>query len=331
VPLHVIKPGLLTTVQDLGRWGFQARGVPVAGPMDAYAHRLANALVGNHPRAATLEITLVGPELGLDEERMIAVTGADFDMTLNDEPMTMQTPFMAPRGSRLMFGRRLNGARAYLAIEGGIAVPPILGSRATHVTTAMGGLEGRALKAGDQLPIGPPKSPAQGLPGGPAQSPPKGGHYVRADLSGPPRASEYLRTPAKLRILPGPHLDLFPPEALRILQSMPYTIDRASDRMGFRLAGHSLGVTSGDMISDATPMGTLQILPSGLPMLLMADRQTTGGYPQIATVITADLRIAGQMAAGDTVSLSLCSPADAMAALIAQERTLLNLEGLESP
>jgi antagonist of KipI len=332
---------MLTTVQDLGRWGFQSRGVPVAGPMDAYAHRLANALVGNHQRAATLEITLVGPELELDEERLIAVTGADFEMTLNDDPRPMQTAFIAAPGSRLAFGRRLRGARAYLAIEGGIAVPPILGSRATHVTTAMGGIEGRALKSDDRLPIGP------------AQGPPKGGHYVRtaegvrgstADLSGPPEppqeavqrtvhgawARDYLRTPACLRILAGPHHDSLPPDALRALQAAPYTIDRTSDRMGFRLAGNPVAIASGDMVSDATPMGTLQILPSGLPMLLMADRQTTGGYPQIATVITADLRIAGQLAAGDTVSLTLCSPADAMAALIAQERTLLNLERLES-
>jgi antagonist of KipI len=339
VPLHVIKPGMLTTVQDLGRWGFQCRGVPVAGPMDAYAHRLANALVGNHQRAATLEITLVGPDLELDEERLIAVTGADFDMTLNGDPRLMQAAFIVARGSRLTFGRRLRGARAYLAIEGGIAVPPVLGSRATHVTTQMGGMEGRTLKAGDRLPIGP------------AHGPPKGGPHVRTaegQLSGSRgpyvRTAEgtlpvgrgvrlqadLLKSPARLRVLPGPHLSQFSDDALRILQAAPYTIDQASDRMGFRLAGHPVAVTSGDMISDATPMGTLQILPSGLPMLLMADRQTTGGYPQIATVITADLRIAGQLAAGDRVSLTLCSPADAMAALIAQERTLLNIERQES-
>jgi antagonist of KipI len=324
VPLHVIRPGLLTTVQDLGRWGFQSQGVPVAGPMDAYAHRLANALAGNHHSAATLEITLVGPELEFDEDRLVAVTGADFEMTLDGDPRPMQTAFMVTRGSRLTIGRRLKGARAYLAVEGGIEVPPVFGSRATHVTTAMGGIEGRALKAGDRLAMGPPQGPAHG--------PPKGGHYVRPaeGVGWRQREPEYLRTPAALRILPGPHLDSFLPDALRLLQAAPYTIDQASDRMGFRLAGAPLAVMGGDMISDATPMGTVQILPSGLPMLLMADRQTTGGYPHIATVITADLRIAGQLSAGDTVSLTVCSPAEAIAALIAQERTLLNIEGAES-
>jgi antagonist of KipI len=313
--MRVIKSGLLTTVQDLGRWGFQSCGVPVAGPMDAYAHRVANALAGNHAGAATLEITLVGPELEFDDDRLVAVTGANFELTLSDHPMPTQTAVDVSRGSRLKFGRRLSGARAYLAVGGGIAVAPVLGSRATHVTTAMGGVEGRALRAGDQLPIGA------------AQGPPEGGHYVRNAEGGLLGLS---KGPAHLRVLPGPHSDCFPDAALRVLQAAPYTIDQKSDRMGFRLDGDAIPHTSADLISDATPMGTVQIPPSGLPILLMADRQTTGGYPQLAIVITADLHIAGQLAPGDTVSFALCSAADAMAALITQERTLMTIEGRES-
>src|SRR5262245_28513815 len=144
--LFVVSPGLLTTVQDLGRWGFQAEGVSVAGPMDAYSHRLANALVGNPITAATLEITLVGPELEFDTETAIAIAGAGFDVTLDDQSVPPQTVFPVKAGTRLTFGRRSNGARAYLAIGGGVAVDPVLGSRVTHLTSRLGGLDGRALK-----------------------------------------------------------------------------------------------------------------------------------------------------------------------------------------
>ena len=155
--LHVLRPGMLTTIQDAGRWGWQARGVSVAGPMDPYAHRLANALVGNPSAAATLEVTLTGPELECLDERVLAVTGADFDVTLEGRPVRMNTALVAPAGSRLKFGERRRGARAYVAIGGGIVVPPVLGSRATHVLGRMGGVAGRPVRAGDRLPLGPRK------------------------------------------------------------------------------------------------------------------------------------------------------------------------------
>jgi antagonist of KipI len=341
--MRVIKPGLLTTVQDLGRWGFQSRGVPVAGPMDAYAHRLANALAGNHAGAATLEITLVGPELEFDDDRVVAVTGARFELTVADHqmPMPMQTAVAVSRGSRLKFGKRLSGARAYLAVAGGIAAAPVLGSRATHVTTAMGGIDGRALRAGDRVPIGPAQGPPDYLRQGlrryaEASAKAEGGHNVQTAAGELPGnrgvrlQADHPTSPARLHVLPGPHSDYFSDEALRVLQAAPYTIDQQSDRMAFRLDGDAIPHARADLISDATPMGAVQILPSGLPILLMADRQTTGGYPQLAIVMTADLHIAGQLAPGDTVSFAACSAGDAMTALIAQERTLMNIEGRES-
>lgn len=306
--IRVIKPGMLTTVQDEGRWGFQSRGVPVAGPMDLCSHRLANALAGNPRGAATLEITLLGPELEFEDERLVAIAGAEFDVTLDGRSVPMGAPFTVSSGAHLRFGVRHRGARAYLAVAGGIATPPVLGSRATHVIGAMGGIDGRPLRAGDRLPLG---SDAECRPAGPPTAP----------IVPLPTGS------ARLRVMAGPQRDYFADTALEALQSAPYTIRHDSDRMGFRLQGPPLSHGRGaDIISDATPLGVLQVPASGQPILLMADRQTTGGYPKIATLIAADVPLAGQLALGDTISFAVCGAQDAMAALIAQERALLALE-----
>jgi antagonist of KipI len=306
--VSVIKPGMLTTVQDAGRWGYQARGVPVAGPMDPVSHRLANALVGNGRGAALLEITLIGPELEFEDERLVAITGAQFELWLDGRQAPSQAPFTVCAGSRLRFGSRQLGARAYLAVSGGIAVPETLGSRSTHLVSGMGGVGGRALIGGDRLPLGDP-SP---------QGPPLAPHDAIAPL--PDRH-------ATLRVLTGPQVDYFTPEALDVLQSAPYVVAGNSDRMGFRLQGPRLTHARGaDIISDATPLGVLQIPASGQPILLMADRQTTGGYPKIATVIAADMAVAGQLAPDDTITFAVCTLADAMKALIAQERPLMAME-----
>jgi antagonist of KipI len=308
--LLVVKPGLLTTIQDRGRWGLQARGVPVAGPMDPCSHRLANALAGNDVDAATLEVTLIGPELEFDDERVIAVAGAEFELTVDGRNVPANAAFVVASGSCLRFGRRLRGARAYVALSGGVGVAPTLGSRATHVISAMGGLDGRPLKAGDRVPLGDPMR-------------------ARNTMSAQPRSPLFALPEgrARIRVLAGPQQDYFAPDALDVLQSAPYTISNTSDRMGFRLEGPALTHARGaDIISDATPLGVLQVPASGLPILLMADRQTTGGYPKIATVISADISVAGQLAPGDAISFSVCSPREALAALIAQERALMAVE-----
>jgi antagonist of KipI len=306
--LRVIRPGMLTTVQDAGRWGFQARGVPVAGPMDPCSHRVANALVGNGRDAATLEVTLVGPEIEFVGECVIAVAGAEFDLALDGRSVQTHAPFVAPAGAHLKFGARVRGARAYLAVAGGIATPPVLGSRATHVISAMGGHHGRPLRAGDELPLFPSR---------------------RAQVTGSPMApiASMPERDACVRVLEGPQREYFSSDALDALQSAPYTIRQDSDRMGFRLQGPRLVHARGaDIISDATPLGVLQVPASGQPILLMADRQTTGGYPKIATVIAADIPIAGQLGPGDSLRFAVCTPQQALAALIAQERALMPLE-----
>jgi biotin-dependent carboxylase-like uncharacterized protein len=301
---------MLTTIQDLGRWGFQAQGVSVAGAMDSCSHRLANALVGNPADAATLEVTLLGPELEFDDERVVAVAGAEFELSVDGRPVPMNVAFAMSAESRLVFGRRRRGARAYVAIGGGLAVPPVLGSRATHVMSGIGGLQGRPLKAGDRLPIGPATrssmrrnfaTPAVALPDG---------H-------------------ATIRVLPGPQMDAFSDEAFEMLRTGRYRVGQHSNRTGFRLEGPGIPRPGDHMISDATPIGALQVPGDGQPILLMADRQTVGGYPKIAIVITADLSLAGQLAPGDTVSFVACQPREATAALIAQERALMAVENPE--
>jgi antagonist of KipI len=304
--VRVDRAGLMTTVQDRGRWGYQARGVPVAGPMDLCAHRLANAIVGNDEGDATLEVTLTGPHLEFTDTRLVAVTGAEFD----DVPAG--TPFVVSPERPLKFGARRRGTRAYIAISGGIDVPVVLGSRATHLPSGMGGFEGRALRAGDQLPLGPlaRKGPPKGEGRPKDERPPKGGRYV---LSGS----------VTLRVLPGPQADKFVSSALEVLTSNAYRIHPNSNRVGYRLTGARLQHASGaDVISDATPIGSVQVPASGEPILLMADRQTTGGYAKIATVIGADLSLAGQLAPGDEIRFVLCSRAEALEALRLQERSI---------
>jgi antagonist of KipI len=276
--------------------------------MDPVSHRLANALVGNARDAAVLEITLVGPELEFDDERLVAVTGAAFDVWLDGHPVLHNAAFTAAAGSRLRFGERRLGARAYLAVAGGIAVAPTLGSRSTHLISAMGGIGGRAVRARDRLPLGVPT----GVPSAAGQ---------RAPIVPLPDGH------ARVRVLPGPQAEYFSSDALDVLQSAPYVIAQNSDRMGFRLDGPRLTHWRGaDIISDATPLGVLQVPASGQPILLMADRQTTGGYPKLATVIAADIPVAGQLGPADTIAFAVCTPREALSALIAQERALMAVE-----
>lgn len=304
--LLVIRPGMLTTVQDLGRWGYQHSGVPVAGPMDSYSHRLANQLVGNDSAAAALEITLIGPELEASEPTTCVVQGARFDATVNGKPVDVTRPFVIPAGQRLRFGGRESGSRATVAVLGGFDLPTEFGSRATSLVSGIGPFNGRPLQAGDVLPVGTSTRSTHVTNGRPLTMP-EGG--------------------AILRVIRGPHDSRFTPAALQQLFTGRFTITPESNRMGYRLEGPSLVRSeTADILSDATPVGSLQVPPSGQPILLMADRQTTGGYPKIGTVITADLSTAGQLVPGDWIEFRECSRADAIAALKKQEAALMGLD-----
>jgi antagonist of KipI len=293
---------MLTTVQDLGRWGHQDAGVPVAGPMDAYSHRRANRIAGNADAAAALEITLLGPELEAEGHIVCAVAGAEFAVTVNGNPVDPGIAFVVPAGARVRFGARRAGTRAALAVRGGFDVPQAFGSRATSLVSRIGPFGGRALAAGDVLPIGQAE-PAAGRPEGRAMTLPAGG--------------------ARLRVVLGPHDAMFTAEAIATLLGSRFTITPQSNRMGYRLVGPPVRhLGPADILSDATPVGSVQVPASGQPILLMADRQTTGGYPKIATVITADLPLAGQLAPGDWIQFTACTRAVAVEALAAQEIAL---------
>jgi antagonist of KipI len=303
--LTIIRPGMLTTLQDLGRWGRQGSGVPVAGPMDPYSHRLANQLAGNGDSAAALEVTLIGPELEAQSDLVCAVAGASFALTVDGAEVTMHRAFTVRGGSRLRFGARSAGARATLAVLGGFDVEATFGSRATSLISRMGPFGGRALAAGDVLPVGS---------AGAAPTPT------------PARAVMPLELPsggATLRVIRGPHDSMFTAEAFDELFRETYTITPSSNRMGYRLAGPALQhAGAADILSDATPLGSVQVPASGQPILLMADRQTTGGYPRIATVISADIPLAGQLAPGDSIAFAPCDLAAALDALRQQRARL---------
>ena len=307
--LAIRSPGLLTTVQDGGRYGHQHLGVPVAGPMDAVSYRAANAAVGNPPSAAALEVTLVGPEIEFRQAVRFAVRGAAFALRLDGASVPWDAALVAGAGQRLVFGSRGRGARAYLAVAGGVAVPAVLGSRSTHLGSRTGGLDGRALRAGDVLPVGTAEP---------------FGTLSR-------RSRSPLRLPdggVRARVVLGPHDAHFDRSVVAAFLTTRYFVTPQSDRMGYRLRGAPLPRrTEGHLLSTATPPGAVQVPSGGAPIVLMSDRQTAGGYPRMGTVITADLPLVGQLAPGDWIEFAACDQAAALRALVRLERELLALEG----
>jgi antagonist of KipI len=260
--------------------------------------------VGNDPGAAAIEATLVGPEIRLEQETVVAVAGANLSGTIDGVELPIRKPVRCRAGSVLRFGARRSGSRLYVAFEGGLDTPVVLGSRSTHVRSGLGGVAGRTLVAGDGIPLG------------------RQGDARR--LRSQPDVAPALHAGVRLRVMPGPEDDHFSAEGLDILQRTRFTVTPQSDRMGYRLQGGRIPRAGGvEMISDATFTGAIQVPPSGEPILLMTDRQTTGGYPQIATVITADLPLAAQLAPGDWVEFEVCTRGDAVRALVAQEGKLL--------
>ena len=293
----VRKPGLLTTVQDLGRTGYQRYGVVVCGAVDGFAARVANLLVGNAGDAALLELALIGPELEFEDEMLVAWCGGEFDARLDGGPLPKDRPVLVPAGGVVTFGPVRSGAMAWLALAGGIDVPVRLGSRSTHRRAQFGGHQGRGLIPGDRLELLPPSPRAEELMtalGSSGRSAP--GWSVKPGALG--RAAEA----GVLRFVRGPEWDWFDPEMQKLLVTADYTVTKDADRMGLRLEGPPLRLTAPrELISSAVNTGVVQVPPSGLPIVLSAARQTVGGYPRIAAVAAVDFPAMAQLKPGDRV------------------------------
>lgn len=279
--LSVIEPGLFTTVQDLGRPNAIAAGVPPGGAMDRFAHRAANLLVGNTESDATLECTLTGPHLLVEHACVVAITGADLEPRINGTQVATWTGIFMSRGDRLTFGARRSGGRAYIAVSGGFDADRWLGSASTNLLAARGGMHGRSLKAGDQL------SAARD-----ASMPAVSGHHLPERLR--PRYSDHT-----LLAVAGPHVKRLDPVGRQLLFGATFKVSREADRMGYRLDGPKLATSGDELLSFGLAAGAVQVPRGGQPILLMADHQTAGGYPVVATVVSASMPVAAQLVPGD--------------------------------
>jgi len=299
--IQVQEPGLFTTVQDLGREGFGPLGVSASGAADAISLRMGNRLVGNAEGAAGLEMTLLGGTFLFPEGAVIALAGSDFGATLDGKPVELWTAFESRPGQALRLGPTCSGARCYLCVRGGIAVKLFLGSASTHILSGLGGHDGRALRKGDVLNIGAASVSSR-----------------ERSLSA--RALKELQARKVLRVTPGPQSDWFPESARRLFYESRYRVAEESNRMGIRLEGAIVPVPSGgEMISEGVSLGAIQVPEGGKPIILVVEQQTTGGYPKIANVISADFHSLGQLRPRDEIRFERVDWETARALLREQE------------
>ena len=303
--ITVLSPGLLTTVQDMGRVGYQQFGVSVSGVMDPRSAALANILAGNGPGEAVLECTMMGPKLRFDRACVIAITGGDLGPTLDGQPIPGYRALAVRAGQVLGFTAPKTGCRAFIAFSGGLDIPLAMGSRSTDLKARLGGLQGRKLEKGDAIGF---RAPVEALP------------RMEDRALRPEFAPQPVYT---LRVVLGPQDDAFTQDGLRTFLTGAYTVTPEFDRMGCRLSGPAIQHRqTADIISDGIAFGAVQVPSSGAPIIMLADRQTTGGYTKIANVITADFRILAQLKAGDKVRFAEVSVEEAQNILLARRAAL---------
>jgi antagonist of KipI len=311
--LIVDKAGLLDTIQDQGRWGYQAFGVVVAGAMDSYAYQLGNLLLGNDHNCASLEMTLLGPQLTFSAPTQIVITGGDLSPILNDQPAPMWQVISLNKNDRLSFGSAYKGCRSYLAVKGGFQVKKIMGSYSTYVKANLGGWKGRPIEKGDLIPYisctdnttGTKRSISQGL-----------AYNVRPVYD----------NQINVRVLLGPQDNRFTKNGLDTFLTEPFTVTTKMDRMGIRLKGKAIEHLNGaDILSDAMPLGGIQVPPDGQPIILMSDRQTTGGYTKIGAVISTDIHKLAQVRPNDTIHFKKVSLSEAQDLYREEQRFLTNI------
>lgn len=322
--LSIIRPGLMTTLQDGGRYGRQKIGIIPSGAMDIYSLRMANILVGNDEYEAALEITLTGPTIEFTSDTLIAVAGGDFRPIIDGQAVPMLRPVAVKAGAILRFGPCRTGCRAYLAVSGGYDVPAVMGSRSTCLSAGFGGFEGRALKKGDVLPTREPGEYGQKMMYSLLSQGAHSFKQAKWRISQTHVTEERLRKP--IRVMAGLQYDAFTDKARYDFFSTPYRVTTRSDRMGCRLEGAKLPLRAPlEMISEAAPFGTVQVPPDGSPIILMADHQTTAGYPVIAQVALVDTARVAQLRPGDQMDFRLISQAEAEQLYIEMEQCMENI------
>ncbi len=307
--ITILNPGLLTTVQDFGRIGYQQFGVPVSGVVDPRAMSIANILVDNPEDEAVLECTMLGPQIRFHAANAIAITGGDLGPTIDNQPIPNYAAIRVEAGQVLRFAGLRSGCRAYIAFAGGLDIAPVMGSRSTYMKAKIGGVEGRKLQKDDVIKFRKPNPDLRGL----------NIRHISPEFV--PRL-EY-----KLRVVLGPQDDMFTEHGIETFLSESYVVTPEFDRMGCRLDGEIIEHKgeSGDIISDGIAFGAIQVPTAGKPIIMLSDRQTTGGYTKIANVISADFRILAQLKAGDRVRFAQVSVAAAQDALLTQRAALKTL------
>jgi len=306
VTIRVVKPGLLTTVQDRGRYGYAHLGISPCGAADAMSLRIANLLVGNEEYAGALEMTLLGATLEFEEKAIVAITGASCECKAGSNRIAANAPVEMATGSVLQCGSTTDGARCYLAIQGGVDVTAVMGSCSTDLRGRFGGHEGRRLQAGDVLHVGQPGRARQ--------------RRLRVDVR------DGVRGAGAIRVTSGAQRDWFSSDTYAKFLATGYVVSEQSDRAGLRLKGDAVETReSKQLLTDGIPLGAIQVPQDGQPIILFVDQQTTGGYPKIANVVAADMHRVGQLRPRDEVRFAEISIPEATDALQAQERWLVEL------
>lgn len=331
--VRVMRAGLLTSLQDSGRYGLQHLGIVPCGAMDLVAHRIANALVGNPESNATLECTVIGPDLIIGHDALIALYGAAFEARIGDLPLPRNRPVFVKAGTTLSTGAARRGARAYLAIAGGFVVPEVLGSRSTYIPAGFGGLGGRAVKPGDRLPGVADLARLSALRFGRIAR--RGDTLERSSFRTARWSAPELTLPRggglAVRAMEGRHFLQFDSASRETLFSHTWRVSSDSNRMGYRLAGPPLTrLKQVEILSEPTCLGTVQVPNDGTPIALMADHQTTGGYPKIVEIASVDIPGLAQLSPGGSVQFVKCSLEEAESARrVAQERVRRLVQAIE--
>lgn len=323
--ISVLNPGLLTTIQDLGRNGYQKYGVIVSGAMDTYAMRLSNILVGNEENEGVLEITLIGPSLKLKKGTLFSITGADLSPTIDGEKILLGRPIYLNKDCILKFGNCKRGCRSYLAVAGGFDVPKIMDSKSTYLRAEFGGFDGRALKKDDVIKIGVKSSMSTKIINKMKDINKKDDFIT---------VSWYMKNFMKqnsdatiIRVFPDRQFDYFSEESIDKFFNSKFNIDNRSDRMGYRLSGEKIELKEKvEMISEEVSAGTIQIPPDGNPIILLADRQTTGGYPKIAHVSSVDIQKIVQLKPNDKIKFKKITLKEAEKLYLDRENDILELK-----